>query len=663
VLTLEKATARRLYLLMVVMALWGGGIGVRLWMLQVVQADWYRKGADDWQQRKVSLPPARGTIFDSEMNELALSRKVEAQVYASPRKVEKPEETARVLSRILKAPPQTLLKKLKADKVEVALDLRVTESERTALKKANLPGIFFKHEYQRYYPNQFLAAHVLGYVGAEEVGRGGLELRYDDVLKGRQGEATLTVDAHGVAFQLTEKPPEAGADLITTIDRRVQWIIEEELRKAAEQTRARGIQIAAQDPHTGAILGLANYPAFNPNDYDQVSAAARVNSSIAMSYEPGSTFKIVAAAAALEEGLTNPDEMIFCENGSIVLFGHRINDHKPFGMLSVRQIMQQSSDVGIIKLALRVGNEKFGEYITRLGFGRNTGIDLPGEQVGIHRPVSTWTKHSIGSKSMGQEIATTPLQILNMVSMVANGGTLYRPYIVGEIRDPLKGVTRVKPVGERVLSSKTVAQLQGMLEEVVTEGTARSSRLEGYRAAGKTGTAQIYDAKLKRYSDTDYVASFVGFAPISRPEIAMIVVVDAPRGRYHGGDVAAPIFKRIAERILQLRSVPSDVPDYAPTYIATPEKKRKPADPITEPSMGWKAVDAGLTLPEGGAYEAGSLLVPNLVGQNLREIRALGERAGLKVLAVGDGRAIAQHPPAGARVAPGTEVKVRLSLQ
>ena len=661
-MTLEKLTARRFYLLIAVMALWVVVIGVRLGMLQVLQSDRYRIYAEDVQQEIVTLQPARGTIFDSEMNELALSRKVEAAVFVSPGKVVKPDETAQALARILKSSPATILKKVTADKVEVAIDLKITESEREALKKANLPGVFFKYEYQRSYPNQTMAAHVLGYVGVNEVGRGGLELRYDDVLKGKPGEVRLTVDARGESFQRAETPPQPGADLVTTLDRGVQFVLEEELERAVEQTRARGIYLAAQDPHSGAILGMANYPTFNPNEYSHAPPSSWKNAAIAVNFEPGSTFKIVAAAAALEENLTNPDEMIFCENGSIVVFGHRINDHKPFGMLTVRQIMQQSSDVGIIKLALRVGKDRFAEYIDRLGFGRRTGIDLPGEEVGINKPVSDWTKHSIASKSMGQEIATTALQILNMVSMVANGGTQYRPFVVREIRDPLRGVTQIKPVGQRVLNSRTVAQLQGMLEEVVTEGTARSSMLEGYRAAGKTGTAEKYDTALGRYSDTDYVASFAGYAPISRPEISLIVVVDVPRGRYHGGEVAAPIFKRVAERILRLRSVPPDAPDYAPTYIAKPEKKPTERVVPVEPSQGWKALDAAMTWPGGGAYEAGEILVPDFLGQNLREIALFGSRTRLKVLSAGDGRGVAQHPPPGARVAPGTEVKVRLSL-
>ena len=288
------------------------------------------------------------------------------------------------------------------------------------------------------------------------------------------------------------------------------------------------------DPRSGEILAMGNYPTFNPNEYAKYPPQYWMNRSVGHTYEPGSTFKIVTAASAFEEGLADPNELIDCQNGQITVFGRVIHDWKKFGMLTVKQIMQNSSDVGAIKLGLRVGDERFQQHIDRLGFGQLTNVDLPGEERGLTKPASRWTKSSIGSISMGQEIGVTPLQIVRMVSAVANGGILYQPYVVKKIQHPQNGtLSETEPHGERVMSAETAAKLQDMLEGVVTNGTAKSSRLAGYTAAGKTGTAQKID-ETGRYSATKHVASFAGFAPATNPAISMIVMVDEPVGAHHG---------------------------------------------------------------------------------------------------------------------------------
>src|SRR4030095_9524006 len=337
------------------------------------------------------------------------------------------------------------------------------------------------------------------------------------------------------------------------------------------------------DPRSGEILGMGNYPTFNPNEFGKYSAQARINRGVSHTYEPGSTFKIDTAASAFEEGRADPAELIDCQNGVITVFGRVIHDHKRFGVLSVKEIMQKSSDVGAIKLALRVGDERFADHIAPFGFGNPTSVDLPGEERGLANPASRWTKSSVGSIAMGQEIGVTPLQVVRMVSAVANGGILYQPYVVKKVQHPEKGIlTDTQPQGERVISTETAAKLQDMLEVVVTNGTAKSSRLAGYTAAGKTGTAQKID-ETGRYSATKHVASFAGFAPATNPVISMIVMVDEPVGAHHGGDVAAPVFKQIAEEILRYMSVPPDVPSYAPQYTVKQQrpvapKPRRPAE-------------------------------------------------------------------------------------
>jgi cell division protein FtsI (penicillin-binding protein 3) len=665
-MTMEKAAARRFRLLIALLALWGLVIAARLWSLQVIQAGDFRESAQGWQEETRQVIPPRGKIYDSDLNELAVSSIVEGSVVADPHQIENPKEAAKILSRITGVSYAKLLERLSSKKYSVSIKRKISDAERSAIKKAGLRGVRFEEEYRRFYPNREMAAHVLGYVGVDEEGRGGLEYRYNDIVQGERGEVTLVMDAHGKTFERVEKRPRPGADLITTIDPRVQFIIESELKQAAAQTRATGIYIIAQDPTSGAILGMANHPTFNPNEYLKYKPEVWINRAVSQTYEPGSTFKIVTAAAALEEGLTTPDELIDCLNGHIVLFGHRINDHKPFGILTVSQIMQKSSDVGIIKLGLRVGNDRFADYIGRLGFGRLTSVDLPGDEDGQTKPAHRWTKHSIGSISMGQEIAATPLQIVNMVSAVANGGILYRPYVVQKVKDPLKGITETKPFGQRVMSAKTALQLQGMLEEVVTEGTGKNSRLEGYRAAGKTGTAQKIDPKTRAYSRTKYVASFAGFAPASKPLVSIVVVVDEPVGKHGGGEVAAPIFKRIAEQILVARSVAPDMPDYAPTYVVKPEKKPEQTVPLPpdHPGVTWKAVDASLTpAMEDRSYEAGDITVPDFAGLTLRTVSEELRKLGLRADATGSGRAVAQQPSPGARVRSGTVVKVRFSVR
>jgi cell division protein FtsI (penicillin-binding protein 3) len=375
-----------------------------------------------------------------------------------------------------------------------------------------------------------------------------------------------------------------------------------------------------------------------------------------MVYEPGSTFKMVTVAAALEEGLTTPDEKIFCENGAIVIHGRRIEDHDPYGWLTVSEIIQNSSNVGAIKLGLRVGEERLKSYIDRYGFGQKTKVDLPAEASGLVHNVADWQKTSIASISMGHELSVTPLQIATMVSTVANGGIRYKPYVVKKIDDPRRGITEIKPSGERVMSQLTAQQLRVMLEDVVTDGTAKTSRLEGYRAAGKTGTAQKVDTVNGGYFKSKFVSSFAGFVPVSNPKLAIVVVIDDPKGQHFGGMIAAPVFKRIAEQALRAMSVVPDVPDYAPRYTVTPERKEKPAPPSGTKKPDFKVFDAALR------FELGGIIVPDYTGQSSRQAVDESSKLGLEPISVGFGRVVAQSPPPGTTVRPGTQIRFTFSL-
>jgi cell division protein FtsI (penicillin-binding protein 3) len=643
------------------MVLWAAVIGARLIFLHVVHSADYRQRAERQRQRTLDVSPRRGVIYDRNGNELAVSIKVDS-VFAVPDEIQNLDTTARTLSSLLGISRQELSGKLESERSFVWVKRKLNGAEAAAVRKAKLPGIYFQKEDRRFYPKRDLGAQVLGYVDIDEKGLGGLEYRYNNVVRGDAGRVLVMTDARGRSFNSIEQPVAPGANLVTTIDEKIQYVVDKEAAAAAEKTHAKGVSIVVMDPRTGEVLGMGNFPTFNPNEYPKYSPQTYINRAVSHTYEPGSTFKIVTAASAFEEGLAQPAEVIDCQMGSIIVFGRKIHDWKPFGLLTVKQIMEHSSDVGAIKLALRIGDERFAEHIERMGFGKLTNIDLPGEERGTARPASRWTKSSIGSIAMGQEVTVTPLQIVRMVSVVANGGILYQPYIVKKVQHPQNGIlSETEPHGERVISAETAAKLQDMLESVVTEGTAKAGKLEGYTAAGKTGTAQ--KVENGRYSQTKVVASFAGFAPATNPAISMIVMIDEPVGLHHGGDVAAPVFKRVAEQVLRYMSVPPDVPLYAPQYKVKQEPERPVKPPIIErPAAKYIIANFSPRSTDDG-WELGDVTVPNFEGKSLRQVTEESLKAGLRLQSIGSGAAVQQIPPEGASVRAGARVQVRFSTR
>jgi cell division protein FtsI (penicillin-binding protein 3) len=648
------------------MTIWGLGIGARLYFLQVVESAYYIEKAGQQQKQIVTITPRRGDILDRDGNALASSVLVDS-VYARPMSIKTPEATAKVLARLTGSSYAEMLRKLDPEKSWVWIKRKISKQERDAIEQAKLPGVAFQKEFRRFYPNLQMASHLLGYVDVDEEGKTGLEGKYNGSVRGEPGKVLLLRDARGKSYQREQQVPQVGATLTTTIDKPIQFVVEKELQSAAEKTRAAAISIVVMDLNSGAILGMANYPTFNPNEYRDSDSSTWINHSLSLTYEPGSTFKMVTVAAALEEGLTNPDEKIFCENGAIIVSGRRIKDHTPYGMLSVREIIQNSSNVGTIKIAMRLGEERFKSYIDRYGFGKPTLIDLPAEVGGTVRDVSQWGKTSIASIAIGQEVSVTPLQTATMVSIIANGGIRYKPYVVQKVEDSMGNVTETKPIGNRVMSESTARQLQEMLEDVVTDGTAKTSQLEGYRAAGKTGTAQKVDLVTRQYSHTKFVASFAGFAPVSDPRIAIVVVIDEPKGLYYGGEVAAPVFKRIAEQVLRMKSVLPDVPRYAPLYKPPPERTKEKVPPrpgIQVPDV--KVLDASMTSENGDrpGPSFGGIVLPDYTGQSLRQATDESDKLGLGLPQTsGTGRVVWQYPPPGSQVRPGTHIQLRLSLK
>jgi cell division protein FtsI/penicillin-binding protein 2 len=557
----RNRTNTRLYLLATVLVLWCGGICLRLVYLQIFRYGSFEKRAIHERERTEEVSARRGLIYDRTGRELAMSISVDS-AFAVPTEIPDLAGTISLISRITKTDPRETLGKCKAARTFCWVARKADAETAERIRALNLRGIYFQKESRRFYPKRELAAQVLGYVGMDDEGLSGIEREYDDKLRGTPGRMLISVDAHRKWFASVEKQPEPGENVVLTIDQQIQYIAERELATALAQTHAITGTVIVQNPHTGEILALANQPTFNPNVTREITPERLKNHAVSDVYEPGSTFKVVTISAALEEKLTRPDEVFDCQMGSIVINGMRIRDSRPHGLLPVWGILAESSDVGAIKIALRLGEDRFYKYIRAFGFGQQTGIELPGETRGLTKPVNRWSKVSIGAISMGQEIGITPLQLALLVSTIANDGVAVPPRIVAGTTDPQPTPQTVSfhPAdSRRVISSMTAAEMKQMMQKVVLEGTGKKAVLEGYSSAGKTGTAQKVDPGTHAYSKTKYVASFGGFAPINNPAIVVAVILDSAVGLHQGGQVSAPVFQRVAQQVLEYLHTPHDV--------------------------------------------------------------------------------------------------------
>jgi len=550
----------RLYALSGLLCLWLLAICLRLVYLQIFCYGDFERRAQHQQQRSFDLSAKRGVIYDRAGRELAMSIQVDS-AFVVPSEAPDLANTISLISRITRDDPRVVLADCRTHKfcwVARKADAEVIDR----IRALNLQGIHFQKEPKRFYPKRELAAQVLGYVGTDDQGLSGLERQFNQQLQGKPGKLMISVDARKRWFASVEKEPEAGNSLVLTIDQNIQYIAERELERGMEETHAIAGTAIVENPRTGEILALTNRPTFNPNIRKEIKNEALKDRAVSDIYEPGSTFKMVTISAGLEEKITRPDEMFDCQMGSIVINGMRIRDSKPHGVLSVADIMAESSDVGAIKVALRLGDERFYKYIRAFGFGQQTGIELPGETRGLTKPVERWSKVSIAAISMGQEIGISALQLGSLISTIANDGVHVPPRIVAGTITPLDSPQTVafQPVeGKRVISSMTAAEMRQMLQGVVLHGTGRKALLEGYSSAGKTGTAQKVDTATGAYSKTKYVASFAGFAPINDPQIAVVVILDSAVGLHQGGQVSAPVFQRITQQTLEYLHVAHDV--------------------------------------------------------------------------------------------------------
>lgn len=636
-------------------AAWSVAIEARLVWLQVYQHDAYLSRAARQQKDTVEVPARRGEIVDRQGHTLALS--VNAETIVAARNLDNPESTVDAICRALdgctKQERDQYVQRLgpKNRKGFTYLRRQISPEEAARVSALNLPGISLITESKRFYPKRELAAHVLGFVGPAGKGLGGIEAAYDSRIRGRDGALLVETDARRRRFsQRIERSPTAGATIELTIDQFLQYATERELRRAVRDQHAAGGTIIIMDPRTGEILALANEPTFNPNAFGDARPEDRRNRAVQELYEPGSTFKMVTASAAIEEQAFRIDEPIDVSAGSIQIGSRGVKDVHRYGVLSFTDVIVKSSNVGAIKVGLRLGPERLGRYIRRFGFGTRLCPDIQGETVGMLSDPGRWGDSTLASVSMGYEIGVTPLQMVTAFSSVANGGLLVQPRIVRAIR---QGSLRseIAPLElRRTVNADTAAELVTIMEQVVARGTATAGAIPGYTVAGKTGTAaRLVD---QRYSKTDYYSSFVGFVPSRQPALTILVVIDSPHnGLPYGGLVAAPVFKRIAEAALRQLGIPPTVNPVPPVMVnvSAGDARVGGVTPTTARATG-SHVD----------LITGPPVVPDVRGLGAREAILRLARFGLVARLTGDGVVIDQDPAAGTPIEPGSACRLWL---
>ncbi len=656
------------------MAVWMVALAGRLYHLQIIQYVELVARAERQQQRTIEIAPTRGTIYDRRMQPLAMSLAVDS-VFAVPAEIPNPGMVSDLIGPVLGIEKTDLLAKFRAFKSFCWVKRKVTGEESARIRDMNLKGIYFQKEMKRFYPKGDLAAPVLGYVGLDDNGLGGLEYRFNESIKGTPGRAFIASDARRQSFESSTQAGRPGKSVVLTIDQNIQFIAEKALAEAAARWRMASGSAIVQDPNSGEILAMASYPTFNPNEFGKSTPESRINRAVSQVYEPGSTFKVVTVAAALEEKLTSPGEIINCQWGSIVLSGHAIRDDKAHGDLTVSQVMAQSSGVGVIKLGLRLGEDRFYRYIKAFGFGDESGIELPAEERGLLKPPSRWSGISIGEISTGQEVGATPLQIISAFSAIANDGLLHKPRVVKELVEGERHESIPAPEGRRVVSPQTAEQMKDILTEVVEAGSGSLARPTGFTAAGKTGTAQKIDS-TGRYSKTHYIPSFAGFAPARKPAITILVVIDSPVGAIYGREVAAPVFRSIAEQTLGYLNVPQHNPSKwlqvaSSSPAGSPRQNRgdrvdfQPLRP--GPSVAATSPVQHVSYSSGVIHEpVGTMMLddgpmvvmPDFTGLTLRQVAQQCQELGLDLNMRGSGLALEQSPPPRAQVPAGSKVWV-----
>ena len=525
----------------------------RLFFIQCFRNKYLIQLARKQQNLFINLEPRRGTIFDRNLRPLAINLQSES-LYAVPYEIKDKQGTIKLLLSILEVEQSYLEKRINSNRGFIWIKRKLSPEVVDEIKKLKIAGLYFIKESKRTYPNLHIASHLIGFAGLDNRGLEGIELFYDQYLAGANGWGIGLRDARQERLGLWEKLvlPSNGYNIILTIDEVIQFIVENELDRIMKKFRPAGGSIIVMDPLTGEILALANRPTFDLNRTPQTDDNIRRNRAITDLIEPGSVFKVITASAALEEAGANEQDRFFCENGAYRVANHTLHDHRPHGWLTFREVIEQSSNIGVTKIAQGIGGDLLYKYIKKFGFGNKLNIDLPGEIEGMIKPPRHWSAVSIGAIPIGQEVGVTVLQLASAISTIANQGKLMKPYVVREIQDEQSlAIKRFYPqLLSWVISPHTASRLAEILAGVVEHGTGRHAQVKGIRAAGKTGTAQKLEPN-GRYSHNKFIASFIGFAPVDNPKIAVVVVIDEPRPVYFGGVVSAPAFKNICENVLR----------------------------------------------------------------------------------------------------------------
>ena len=654
----------------------------RLVYLQVLKHSEFRQLAYHQQYTPKETSPSRGMIEDRSGGLLAMNIGL-FNVCAHPNQIADKAGTAAALSRALGLSYSEMLSKVSGDRSFVWVARQVPYERSEAIETLKLEGIEATREQRRFYPDHEMAAHVLGFAGLDNQGLDGLERKFDGVLTGKKGLVITERDASGrvvLADNETKKANVDGLNLVTTIDKTIQHIAQVELEKAFEKYRCKAASIVVMDPHSGEVLALANYPNYDPNHFGDVPKECWRDRVVNDEFEPGSTFKLIAAVGALEEGAVNEDDKFFCENGEYHTdYGRVVTDHEKHGWLTFREVFGYSSNIGMVKVSMKLGKDNLYRYAKRFGIGDLTGIDLPGESPGKLRPLEKWSGLSLTSIPYGYEVSTTPLQILDAYAAIANKGVLMRPYVVKALADANGRIIREFGPRKvrRVCSVKTAKRMTEMMRWVVEKGTGTAVALPSYDIAGKTGTA--YKFMKGHYSKYNYVSSFVGFVPAEDPKLVIYVSLDDPRGLYWGGYTAGPVFKEVAKRVLVYDLVPGKEQNEE-TGAPTSQGSIPSFVGLTQEQCKWIAQRNGLTIKFNGLgkrvavqsappgaplpmerHEESKILLtmgdpridqakglmPELRGKTKRQALALLAPLGVRVNFKGEGVVRAQFPPAG----------------
>jgi cell division protein FtsI (penicillin-binding protein 3) len=599
-----------------------GVVSLKALDLQVFSRDRALKLAKRQHQKSYTLLPKRGRIYDINKKELAINIDTQS-IYVNAKGIKDPEVFSKKLSEYLNLPQKVILDKINTKKPFVWIKRLVEPDVIAKIKGDDFPELGFIEEPKRVYPNGNLLGQVLGFTNIDSKGIEGIEFKYDDLLTGKPGKISVKKDARGRKIMSTPyflEPSVSGYDLVLTIDSQIQNIVEKELKEGVENAKADRGMALLMNPETGAILAMASYPFFDPNSYQDFDSETRRNLPIWFSFEPGSTMKVFTLASAMEENKVNPDTKFDCQNGRRKVGPAIIRDVHPYGVLTVSQILEKSSNICASKIGETVGRDKLHDHLSSFGFGRRTGIDLSGESGGMMSKASRWGPVELATISFGQGIAVTSMQIASALSAIANGGYLVKPYIVERIITPHgKEITKNKPeVLSKVVSYDTAENITEMMEKVVESGTGKRAAMSGYKVAGKTGTAQIPNPHTGGYYGHRYMSSFVGFGPADDPKVVLVVVVENPKNGSYGGTVAAPIFKGIVEKVL--------------FYLGVPPRNEF----------------------------VGAKVMPDLEGKSAREILQWSQNEGVEVRIKGSGYVTSQEPKAGETIKEGTVCMVEL---